>query len=59
VNIGLESGRDKNVFDYVTASWKTDPACKTHQPVFRIHPGIIHGLIMVTGQIEAAFFYMQ
>lgn len=58
-NIGLESGRDSAVFDKVSDGWTSAPECKSNPLILRRHPGILHALIMTTGQIDASFFYMR
>ncbi len=52
LNIGLESGRDTEVFNRVKSAVKISNVCR-NKVVFGEHFGVIHGLIMITGQISA------
>lgn len=56
-NIGLESGRDSAMFGRATRSWQTYRPCDNRALHIRWHFGVPHQLIMVTGQLEAAFFH--
>jgi predicted alpha/beta superfamily hydrolase len=58
-NWGLESARDTEVFNAVTTAWRQDEACTGQKLKIRHHYGVIHQLIMTTGQIEAAARYLH
>jgi hypothetical protein len=52
VNIGLESGRDTEVFNKAENVISRQPPCKGRIRLAR-HPGAVHQLVMLTGQIAA------
>lgn len=56
-NIGLESERDTAVFARSARRWADRPGCHRNALHLRRHYGVPHQLIMMTGQIESAFFY--
>jgi predicted alpha/beta superfamily hydrolase len=51
-NIGLESRRDTAVFEKTKAAFAKESACKTKVSL-SWHPGMIHQVVMITGQVEA------
>lgn len=52
VNIGIESGRDTNVFEQAAEAFAENYSCRDNVILSR-HHGIIHQLIMMTGQGQA------
>ena len=58
-NWGWESARDTAVFDSVVARWKTAPECARQVPVTSRHFGAFHQIIMLTGQIEIAWRFLD
>jgi len=58
INIGLESGRDTEVFDQVTSKMSQQAACRENKLYIRKHFGMIHQVIMLTGQIDIAFSHL-
>jgi predicted alpha/beta superfamily hydrolase len=55
-NWGLESSRDTEVFTATVAQWKADGRCRKHPPLTPRHYGSLHQMVMLTGQIYAAFW---
>ncbi len=55
-NIGLESGRDTDVFTKAELVAGKQPSCATKLRFSR-HPGMLHQVVMLTGQ-TAAFFHI-
>lgn len=53
-NIGLESDRDTEVFGKAEEAFVSAPICRSKGKLTR-HPGMIHAVVMITGQIEAFF----
>jgi predicted alpha/beta superfamily hydrolase len=51
-NIGLESGRDTDVFGKAEAAFAKIELCQKKVELRR-HPGMIHQIVMLTGQIAA------
>jgi predicted alpha/beta superfamily hydrolase len=51
-NIGLESARDTAVFAQANTAFAEEPACKT-KVTLSWHPGMIHQIVMITGQLDA------
>lgn len=51
-NIGLESARDTRVFAMAERMTRAVPACSKNLR-FRYHPGMVHQIVMITGQVEA------
>lgn len=51
-NIGLESGRDTDVFTQATVAANRSDECRSKITVDE-HFGMIHGLVMLTGQVSA------
>jgi predicted alpha/beta superfamily hydrolase len=51
-NIGLESDRDTEVFETAERSAKANSVC-SNKLQFSRHPGMVHQLVMLTGQIAA------
>lgn len=58
-NWGLESERDTKTFAEAMSAWRSSPNCQRHRPIIRRHYGIVHQLIMVTGQVEALLFHIH
>ena len=58
-NWGLESARDTKVFDDAATKWAKAEPCKADPPVISRHYGSIHQTIMMTGQVHAAFGWMD
>jgi predicted alpha/beta superfamily hydrolase len=54
-NWGLESSRDTDVFEATVAQWKADDGCRKNSPLTPRHYGSLHQIVMLTGQIHAAF----
>lgn len=54
-NWGLESVRDTEVFAAIATRWKADRRCKHRPPLTPRHYGSLHQIVMLTGQIHAAF----
>lgn len=52
-NIGVESGRDTAVFNRAKAAAKATSKCR-NKMTFNEHLGIVHALVMLTGQVSAA-----
>jgi predicted alpha/beta superfamily hydrolase len=52
INIGIESGRDTDIFNRAKSAVKISNSCRS-KVKFGEHFGVIHGLIMITGQISA------
>ena len=55
VNWGLESERDTQVFERTVGLWTSSPQCADGQPAIRRHYGAIHQVVMLSGQVEAAW----
>ena len=55
-NWGLESARDTDVFAKTVAQWKADRRCRQRPPSTPRHYGALHQVVMLTGQIHAAFW---
>jgi predicted alpha/beta superfamily hydrolase len=51
-NIGIESGRDTDVFRGAEKKVKAIPSCRGRFETVN-HPGMIHAVVMVTGQLAA------
>ena len=51
-NIGLESGRDTDIFGRAERELARNPACQDKVSLSR-HRGMVHQIVMLTGQIEA------
>lgn len=54
-NWGLESARDTEVFAATVARWKADLRCRQRPPLTPRHYGSLHQIVMLTGQLHAAF----
>lgn len=54
-NWGLESSRDTEVFGATVARWKADRRCRQRPPLTPRHYGSLHQIVMLTGQLHAAF----
>jgi predicted alpha/beta superfamily hydrolase len=55
-NWGLESSRDTEVFTATVTQWKADDHCRKHPPLTSRHYGSLHQIVMLTGQLHAAFW---
>lgn len=58
-NWGLESARDTEVFETTVKRWKSDAGCRRFTPVTRRHYGAIHQIVMITGQVDVAFRFLD
>ena len=58
-NWGLESSRDTEVFDATVAQWKADRRCRERRPLTPRHYGALHSIVMLTGQVQAAFWLIR
>lgn len=54
-NWGLESARDTEVFAATATRWKADRRCQQRPPLTPRHYGSMHQIVMLTGQLHAAF----
>lgn len=54
-NWGLESARDTEVFAATAIRWKADRRCQQRPPLTPRHCGSLHQIVMLTGQLHAAF----
>ena len=54
-NWGLESARDTEVFAATATRWKADHRCQQRPPLTPRHYGSLHQIVMLTGQLHAAF----
>ncbi len=58
-NWGLESARDTAVFEDTTRRWREAERCQSNPPKTIRHYGAIHQIVMVTGQLDAAFRFVD
>lgn len=54
-NWGLESSRDTEVFVTTVTKWQADRRCNQRPPISPRHYGSLHQIVMLTGQLHAAF----
>lgn len=54
-NWGLESSRDTEVFATTVTQWQADRRCSQRPPISTRHYGSFHQIVMLTGQLHAAF----
>lgn len=54
-NWGLESSRDTEVFVTIVTQWQADRRCNQRPPISPRHYGSLHQIVMLTGQVHAAF----
>lgn len=58
-NWGWESERDSAVFMRAANRWKSAENCVSNPPVVRHHYGAFHQIVMLTGQVEVAWSFLD